>query len=380
MSDVRTILERGVGGATPPPDGFERMLRRHDHQRRTKRIAAGVVGLAITIALGLAGTSILRSDQSTPAHPTLPLRHNGPIALAGNAPGDGHGIVTLIDPQTGSRSELTVCPVCSEEGFVDLAWSPDGMKVAFTSYGGGGWPDGVFDVATNQTTTIATCDPPDPDCIGIGNVDWSPDGSRIALGQGRRLDLVDADGSNRTMLADFSGERGYVYGPTWSPDGTRIAVSVAFEGSAPKSRLYVVDADGSNLQMLIERPEDGGVRAPDWSPDGSRIAYIAFVGSEDPPYTLGHSPRCGSSMSTVRIQRSSSWAAGAVSTTRRGSRGRRTERRSPSWGRRQDPRAGRRISISSTLTAAARRWSRGASHSARRNGDRRHDALMRRTR
>jgi hypothetical protein len=26
MSDLRTILERGVGGATPPPDGFDRML------------------------------------------------------------------------------------------------------------------------------------------------------------------------------------------------------------------------------------------------------------------------------------------------------------------------------------------------------------------
>jgi Tol biopolymer transport system component len=291
MSDVRTILERGVGGAAPPPDGFERMLRRRDRKRRNKRIAAGIVGLAITIALGLAGTSILRSEQSTPANPTLPFRHNGPIALAGNAPGDAHGIVTLIDPQTGSRSELTVCPDCSVEGFVDLAWSPDGMKIAFTSDGGGGWPDGVFDVATNQTTTIATCDPPDPDCIGLGNVDWSPDGSRIALGQGRRLDLVDADGSNRTMLADFSDERGYVYGPTWSPDGTRIAFSVAFEGSTPKSRLYVVDADGSNLQMLIERPGDSGVRAPDWSPDGSRIAYMAFVEPEDPPDLLGALPQ-----------------------------------------------------------------------------------------
>ena len=32
MSDVHKLLERGVGGATPPPDGFERMLRRHDRK------------------------------------------------------------------------------------------------------------------------------------------------------------------------------------------------------------------------------------------------------------------------------------------------------------------------------------------------------------
>ena len=45
-----TILERGVGGATPPPDGFERMLRRRDRKRRNQRIAAGVVGIAVFVA------------------------------------------------------------------------------------------------------------------------------------------------------------------------------------------------------------------------------------------------------------------------------------------------------------------------------------------
>ena len=49
MSDVRTILEGGVGGATPPPDGFERMLRRRDRKRRNQRIAAGAVGIAVFV-------------------------------------------------------------------------------------------------------------------------------------------------------------------------------------------------------------------------------------------------------------------------------------------------------------------------------------------
>jgi hypothetical protein len=49
MSDVRTILERGVGGATPPPDGYERMLRRRDRKRRNQRITAGVVGIALFV-------------------------------------------------------------------------------------------------------------------------------------------------------------------------------------------------------------------------------------------------------------------------------------------------------------------------------------------
>jgi hypothetical protein len=50
MSDLRTVLERGVGGATPPPDGFERMLRRGDRKRRNQRIRAGVVGIVVFVA------------------------------------------------------------------------------------------------------------------------------------------------------------------------------------------------------------------------------------------------------------------------------------------------------------------------------------------
>jgi hypothetical protein len=50
MSDLRTILERGVGAASPPPNGFERMLRRRDRKHRNQRIAAGVVGIAVFVA------------------------------------------------------------------------------------------------------------------------------------------------------------------------------------------------------------------------------------------------------------------------------------------------------------------------------------------
>jgi hypothetical protein len=74
MSDVRTILERGVGGATPPPDGFERMLRRRDRKRRNQRIAAGAVGIAIFVAAVWIVTTGGPLDRSQPAStgPTIP--------------------------------------------------------------------------------------------------------------------------------------------------------------------------------------------------------------------------------------------------------------------------------------------------------------------
>jgi hypothetical protein len=64
MSDLRTILERGVGGATPPPDGFERMLRRRDRKRRNQRITAGVVGIAVFVAAVWIVTSGLSLDRT----------------------------------------------------------------------------------------------------------------------------------------------------------------------------------------------------------------------------------------------------------------------------------------------------------------------------
>ena len=64
MSDLRAILERGAGGAKPPPDGFERMLRRRDRKRRNQRIAAGVVGIAVFVAAVWIVTSVGSLDRS----------------------------------------------------------------------------------------------------------------------------------------------------------------------------------------------------------------------------------------------------------------------------------------------------------------------------
>jgi hypothetical protein len=67
MSDVRTILERGYAGATPSPDGFERMLRRRHRKRRNQRIAGGVVGIVAFVAALWIVTSLGplgRSDTS----------------------------------------------------------------------------------------------------------------------------------------------------------------------------------------------------------------------------------------------------------------------------------------------------------------------------
>ena len=104
MSDVRTILERGVGGATPPPDGLERMLRRRDRKRRNQRLAAGAIGIAVFVAAvwfvtsaGPAG----RGQAPAGTGPTVTPADPGQVGLVGLAP-EG------MTPSSPSRGELVV--------------------------------------------------------------------------------------------------------------------------------------------------------------------------------------------------------------------------------------------------------------------------------
>jgi Tol biopolymer transport system component len=282
MSDHRQVLERGLHEFRAPELPYEAILQRRDRHRRNKRVAAVVVGLGIGIAAILVGTSVLRTHRTTPANPEPPLKHNGAIAIVDETSPSEAGSVFLIDPTTGSRSRLTVCPECEPiDSLEDLRWSPDGGKISYTTcrrgcaYG----HVGVFDLATTTTSRIATCKrSAEGSAVCDGRLERSPDGSRIALGGYEGLVLVDPDGSNRMTLADFGDDRGWVGRPAWSPDGRTIAFSVQFFGATQAmSRLYLVDADGSNLRIILERPGHVGMRDPKWSPDGSRLAYMATV-------------------------------------------------------------------------------------------------------
>ena len=111
---------------------------------------------------------------------------------------------------------------------------------------------------------------------------WSPDGERIAFtssearnivrGQ-RQIYVMDADGKKQRRL---SNNRFSEWEPSWSPDGKRIA----FTSTGGKStgdghwHIYVMDAAGSNPRKI---PNEKSVDNwdPSWSPDGKRIAFVS---------------------------------------------------------------------------------------------------------
>jgi Tol biopolymer transport system component len=118
---------------------------------------------------------------------------------------------------------------------------------------------------------------------GLGDVQASPDGARIAYaitrrdGAGRpRTEtwIRDLSTGNQTRLGtDATGASG----PRWSPDGK----SIAFIGRVgDSSGIAVANADGAGIRFLVAvsgtnhvLPSVGERLA--WSPDGRRIAYVS---------------------------------------------------------------------------------------------------------
>lgn len=98
---------------------------------------------------------------------------------------------------------------------------------------------------------------------------WSSDGERIAfIDKDGWLCLVNADGTNLSTLAEKPS-----YSISWSPDGKKIAAG-CFDYD-----IYTLDVDSGKLTNLTDSP-DIKEGSPSWSPDSKKIAFVVSA----PPY------------------------------------------------------------------------------------------------
>lgn len=288
MSDVddrlREVLHDRV---TDIPSYWEMPSRLKRRARRRIALTFGGTLLAVTVvAFGaFAGIrSFLRSDGPQPAQ--FVPKANGEIAFVGRSVADWD--LNVVDPSTGeTRILVSGCPPGGKEGcaaWIDsrsVDWSPDGTRLAYTlstvEAAGGAAGIYVIDVGSGETTRLTTCSDP---CWLQTELDWSPDGKRIAYTEETdgicskvsgfdgtcSIHIVGLDGSDPVELPiDLTDP----VDPSWSPDGLHIAFT-ARQGEHVSS-IYTVATDGSDLTSLAT----GRVSVqPAWSPDGSTIAFI----------------------------------------------------------------------------------------------------------
>jgi Tol biopolymer transport system component len=119
----------------------------------------------------------------------------------------------------------------------------------------------------------------------------------IAFGCGYRICTMRPDGSGVRDLIEGYDKNLVVAAssPAWSPDGTKIAFSGydhegSSSGGGANYDVYVMNADGSNLQNLTKSPDDVAKGAsqgpPVWSPDGSMLAFEGDDGRTDGLYVI----------------------------------------------------------------------------------------------
>lgn len=122
---------------------------------------------------------------------------------------------------------------------------------------------------------------------------WSPDHSRLAFASGKprfmRLFIVDADGSNLVRVnptGDMTPTRLENWGFDWSPDGTKIIYSQMLRTRKGSTRRAVLITDlATGDRTVVVRGRDWG-HSPRWSPDGTAIVFLIPHNHRTEVYTV----------------------------------------------------------------------------------------------
>lgn len=250
-------------------------------------LASVPVGMQLAYATFRGGTTQLEvatTTASTPiatgedweaaSHPAWSASGDEVVFIANDG---GEPTLRMVTVADGAVLDLANVPPSAGSPlplpFGQLSWSPSSGLVAFSSALGGStdvW------VATTDGTGRTS-----PLIGGLGaksSPAWSPDGMRLAFscqattGVGTDICVVNSAGRDLVRLTSDQGDND---APAWSPDGLWIAYAARLDCSEPigclRSRISVIAAGGGDPQTLTNGGDDDG--HPSWSPDGQTLAF-----------------------------------------------------------------------------------------------------------
>ncbi len=113
---------------------------------------------------------------------------------------------------------------------------------------------------------------------------WSPDGSRLAYTSFESKKPVVYVQSlltgKRAAVAQFKGNN---VQPAWSPDGQKLAVALSKDTNS--LQIYTINVDGSGVKRLTY--SNGSDSNPSYSPDGKSIIFTSDRGGGPQIYRIG---------------------------------------------------------------------------------------------
>jgi Tol biopolymer transport system component len=158
----------------------------------------------------------------------------------------------------------------------DMQWAPDSRTLAVEVFNGRAMQIALVDVTLPQMLLV------NPRALTATDEDnflgsWAPDGATLYVSSGRdgsmdifALDIATGVGHNLTKTPRINE-----YTPVVSPDGSTVAF---YRDPRGDFAVQLVDADGHNLRMLADFASAVSMNVenpPVWSHDGARLAMVA---------------------------------------------------------------------------------------------------------
>ncbi len=151
---------------------------------------------------------------------------------------------------------------------VSPRFSPDGLRLAYTSYHRGNPNLYVTDLSQSKTTRAISRRK------GLNMAAaWAPDGKTMAI-------TLSKDGNPDLYLMNLQGEilqrltanEGLNVSPSWSPDGKKLAF-VSDRSGTPQ--IYILDIKTKAVRRITYVGNEN--TTPCWSPTGEWIAYTGLI-------------------------------------------------------------------------------------------------------
>lgn len=204
------------------------------------------------------------------------------VYMANIIPNSENWDLFMLDLQTGAIIRLTKTPRINERY---PAWSSDGTQIAYHANANGNRAYNIFIVPITDVTQTTTPFVPEGNMGDLATAydkampAWSFDDQFIgfhAKTQNGRYGLFmgNADGSEMRMLISPLEGLDMIHF-AWSPNGKDIAFTEATNGGS-KIYLFTVPetiqnatSNRANMRLFAENAS-----FPAWSPDGTKLAYI----------------------------------------------------------------------------------------------------------